>query len=513
MFPEDDLLGVDLVIPDYSALARNGRKVWGVALTHAHEDHVGSLPYLLRAVSAPVYGTPLTIGLAKNKSRASAPFHDVQPRQPVSIGPFEVEWIRVGHSIPDACALAIKTPAGMLVFSGDFKFDQTPIDGRPTDLARFAELGEAGVLALFLDSTNVERPGVTPSERVVGESLQKLFPLVRGRILVTTFASNIHRFQQIFDAAARVDRKVAAAGRSIAENLKIASQLGYVSIPPSMLVSVEEANRLPDDRVLLLTTGSQGEPLSALTRISTGAHKQVKLKAGDTVIFSASPIPGNEAMVARTINFLFKHGAEVIYGPHSGGHVSGHASQEELRMMINLVRPRYVVPVHGEARHLVLNGRLARSVGLPGLEALIGENGTIFEFGPASGRIAGKEDAGNVLVDGLGVGDVGDEVLRDRKHLAHDGVFIALVAVAKETGDIVRPPDLVTRGFVYEHGPHTEKLLEGARDVVGAAVDRCRQRERTDFGAIRTEVREALAKFLFEKTGRRPMVLPLLVEV
>lgn len=510
MFPEEELYGVDLVIPDFGFLRRANRRLLGVFLTHAHEDHVGSLSFLLREFRAPVYGTPLTVGLVRNKVRDGA-LHTVQPRQRVRLGPFEAEWVRVAHSVPDSCSVVVRTPAGTVVVSGDFKFDQTPIDGRPTDVARLAELGEEGVLALLLDSTNVERPGMTPSERVVGERFQQLFAEAPGRVLVTTFASNVHRLQQAFDAAARSHRKVAAVGRSMVEVIRAASELGYLKFGKDAYVSVEEANRVPDRKVLLLVTGSQGEPLSALTRISTGSHRQVRLKKGDTVVFSATPIPGNEAMVARTINHLFRQGAEVVYGPASGAHVSGHACQEELRLMIHLLRPRYVVPVHGEHRHLVLNARLAHSVGVPPDRVLVGENGTVFEFRDGQGKVAGKEDVGNVLVDGLGVGDVGAVVLRDRQHLARDGVLIALVAVDRQTGRLVQGPDVISRGFVYQKG--AEELIEAVREQVRQAVERCRKQGQTEFGAVRSEIRDQVSRFVYERTGRQPMVLPLLVEV
>lgn len=511
MFPEEELYGVDLVIPDFGLLRKGGRRLLAVLLTHAHEDHVGALPFLLRDFPVPVYGTKLTVGLARAKSKQHKQFHTVEPRDRVRIGPFEAEWIRVGHSIPDACSVVVRTPGGTVVFSGDFKFDQTPIDGKAIDVARLAEVGEEGVLALLLDSTNVERPGITPSERVVGEAFAQLFPRVQGRILLTTFASNVHRLQQAFDAAAAAGRKVTAVGRGMVDVIRAATDLGYLRIPKGTYVPVEQANRLPDGKVLILVTGSQGEPLAALTRISTGSHKQVSLKRGDTVIFSASPIPGNEAMVGRTINYLFRHGAEVVYGSDSRVHVSGHASQEELRMMINLLRPRYMVPAHGEYRHLVLNARLAQGMGIPSNRVLVGENGTVFEFRNGQGRVAGSEDIGNVLVDGLGVGDVGAVVLRDRQHLARDGVVIAQVSIERHSGKLVQEPEVISRGFVYER--ESADLLQKAAEQVRNAVARCRKQGQTDFGAVRTEIRDTLAKFLYDRTGRQPMVLPLLVEV
>jgi ribonuclease J len=508
LFPEEELYGVDLVIPDFSVLRRTGRLL-AVLLTHAHEDHIGALPFLLREFQVPVYGTRLTVGLARAKARGRTEWHTVRPRSRIRIGPFEAEWIRMSHSIPDSCSIALRTPVGTIVLSGDFKIDQTPVDGQPPDLQRLAELGAGGVLALFLDSTNVERPGITPSERVVGEVFGELFPRLRGRILLTTFATNVHRIQQAIDAAARVGRKVAAVGRSLGEVIRTATELGYLRIPKGTLVPVEETTSLPDRRVLLLVTGSQGEPLSALTRISAGSHRQVRLRRGDTVIFSASPIPGNETMVARTIDALFRAGAEVIYGPASGAHVSGHASQEELRLVMSLLRPRYLVPVHGEYRHLVLNARLAQSMGIPAERILVGENGTVFQFTRTTGRIAGREEVSNILVDGAG--DIGDAVLRDRQHLARDGIVIALAGIDRATGEIVHGPEIVTRGFVLP--PDSESLVADLRRKVTEVIRRCQQRGQMEVGVVRNEVRDSLVRLLRQRTGAQPMILPLLVEV
>ncbi len=511
MFPEEELLGVDFVIPDYRMLTTGG-KVHGVVLTHGHEDHIGSLPYLLQTVSVPVYGTPLTLGLAQRRVEDTPGTPrmvgvPIQPRHPVRLGPFEVELVHVNHSIPQACAVVVRTPGGTAVFTSDFKFDQTPIDGQPTDFSRLAEIAESGVLVLLMDSTNVERPGYAPSERVLAETFADIFARTRGRILLTTFASNIHRLQQVFTTAARFGRKVTLAGRSMVEAVRIASELGVLSIPRGTLVPLEQIRGLPDRQVAILTTGSQGEPLSALTRMATGQHRAVRIKPGDTVIFSATPIPGNEGMVSRTINHLYRQGAEVIHG--SSVHVSGHACQEELKLMLAILRPRFFVPVHGEYRHLVLNRRLAASVGIPEERSVIAENGSVLTVTPDRIARTGSVDAGSVLVDGLG--GVGPVVLRDRRQLAQDGVLIALVALERQSGDLVMEPDIVSRGFVYMR--ESGELIQGCKARIRETVARCRERGITEWGAVKQAIREALGRYLFEKTHRQPMILPLLVEV
>jgi len=510
-FPEEEELGIDFVVPDYRVLAQLGT-VHGAVLTHGHEDHVGSLPYLLRVTPVPVYGTPLTLGLARRRveetpgtGRLTAV--PVEPRRRVRIGPFEVELVHVNHSIPQACAVVVRTPAGTVVWSGDFKFDQTPIDDRPTDFSRLAEIGEERVLAVLMDSTNVERPGYAPSERLVGQALDEIFARASGRILVTTFASNVHRLQQVFATAARHGRKVAVAGRSMVDTVTIASELGALAIPRGTLVPLEQVRGLRDPQVAILTAGSQGEPLSALTRMATGQHRTVTIKRGDTVIFSATPIPGNEGMVARTIDHLYRQGAEVIHGPSV--HVSGHACQEELKLMLTLLRPRLFIPVHGEYRHLVLNRRLAREVGIPEERSTIAENGQILELSSERVTHRGSVDAGSVLVDGLG--GVGAIVLRDRRQLAQDGILIALVALDRQTGDLVMEPDIVSRGFVYVR--ESGELIDESKRKVREAVTRCRERGVTEWAAIRSAIREALGRFLFDRTRRQPMILPMLVEV
>ncbi len=510
-FPDEEMLGIDLVIPDYRSLASGGT-LHGVVLTHGHEDHVGSLPYLLQTRSAPVYGTPLTLGLARRRveEMPQAPKMTavpVQPRQRVRVGPFEVELVHVNHNIPQSCAVVVRTPNGVVVCTGDFKFDPTSIDGQPADFSRLAEIGEAGVTVLLMDSTNVERPGYAPSERTVGGALDDVFARARGRVLVTTFASNVHRIQQVLETAARHGRKVAIAGRSMVDTVAIASELHALKVPRGTLVPLDQVRHLADRHATILTTGSQGEPLSALSRMATGQHRTLSIKAGDTVIFSASPIPGNEGMVARTINHLYRQGAEVVHG--AGVHASGHACQEELKLMLTLLRPRFFLPVHGEYRHLVLNRRLASSVGVPEERSLLAENGHI--VGVGDGRIArvGAVDAGEVLVDGLG--GVGAIVLRDRRQLARDGMLIALVALDRQSGELLMEPDIVSRGFVYMR--ESGELIDESKRRIKDAVARSRQRGTPDWSAVRTAIREALAKYLFEQTRRQPMILPMLVEV
>jgi ribonuclease J len=512
MFPDEEMPGVDLVIPDFRAISAAG-VVRGIVLTHGHEDHVGALPYLLKTVRAPVYGTPLTLGLARRRVEETQGVPKMrgistQPRRPVRIGPFEVELVHVNHSIPQACAVMVRSPAGTVVFTSDFKFDQTPIDGEPTDFSRLAEIGEAGVLLALMDSTNVERPGYAPSERIVGAALDAIFARTQGRILVTTFASNLHRVQQILATAARHGRKVAVAGRSMVNTVTIATDLGVLKIPKGTLVPLEQVRRLHARQIAILTTGSQGEPLSALTRMAAGTHRTVTIAPGDTVVLSASPIPGNEAMVGRTINQLYRQGAEVIYG--ADVHVSGHACQEELKLMLTFLRPRFFLPVHGEYRHLVLNQHLATTVGIPKERTLVAENGHVIDVSPRGIARTGTIEAGNVLVDGLGVG-IGEVVLRDRRHLAQDGVLIALVALDHQSGELLRDPDIVSRGFV--HMRESGDLIERCRQRVREAVAQARARGTTEWGAVRSVIREMLGRYVFEQTHRQPMILPLLVEL
>jgi ribonuclease J len=516
MFPEEEMLGIDVVIPDITYLLENRDLVRGIVLTHGHEDHIGGLPYVLRQLNVPIYGTKLTLGLLQGKLKENnvlggATLHTVKPRDIVEIGPFKVEFIRVSHSIPDAVAIGIHTPLGVVLHTGDFKLDQTPVDGDVTDFHRFADLGRKGVLVLLSDSTNVERPGYTMSERAVGQTFDEVFHSARNRIIIATFASNVHRLQQAISTAFKYGRKVAIVGRSMVNVVSIASELGYITFPQDMLVELDEINRLPADQVCILTTGSQGEPMSALTRMAMSDHRQVEILPGDTVIISATPIPGNEKLVAKTIDHLFKQGAEVIYEKFSGVHVSGHPSQEELKMMMNLTRPKFFVPVHGEYRHLIKHAKLAVDMGIPEKNVFVAENGQVLEFSRNTGRINGRVTAGKVLVDGLGVGDVGNIVLRDRKQLSQDGILIVVVTMNKEAGTVVAGPDIVSRGFVYVR--ESEALMEDAKEKVKQALAKCQEKGVTEWAAIKSNVRDAISKYLYEKTRRRPMILPIIMEV
>jgi len=516
MFPEEEMLGIDVVIPDITYLLENREFVRGIVLTHGHEDHIGALPYVLRQINVPVYGTKLTLGLLQGKLKEQNMVNDVtlytvKPRDSVHIGPFKVEFFRVSHSIPDAVAIAVHTPLGVVFHTGDFKIDQTPVDGQVTDFQRLAQLGEKGTLVLLSDSTNVERPGYTMSERVVGNAFDDTFRQAKERIIIASFASNVHRLQQAMQTAYRHGRKVAVVGRSMVNVVNIAYELGYLNIPPGILIELDEANRLPRNRVAILTTGSQGEPMSALTRMALSDHRQVEILPGDTIIISATPIPGNEKLVARIVDQLFKHGAQVIYEAFSGIHVSGHPSQEELKLMINLVRPKYFVPVHGEYRMLIRHAELAKDVGVAPENIFVAENGQVLEFTRRKGCMANRVAAGKVLVDGLGVGDVGNIVLRDRKLLSQDGILIIVVTISHETGLVIAGPDIVSRGFVYVR--ESEELLEEAKIKVKCALDKCADRGISEWSSIKSQVREALGKFLYEKTRRRPMILPIIMEI
>ncbi|MGQ9531730.1 MAG: ribonuclease J [Desulfotomaculales bacterium] len=512
MFPEEELLGIDVVIPDIQYLLEQREKVRGIVLTHGHEDHIGALPYILRQLSVPIYGTRLTLGLLSGKLKEyglQADLRVVKPRDVVAIGPFRAEFIRVSHSIPDAVAVAVHTPLGTVLDTGDFKIDHTPVDGEVTDFYRLAQLGEKGVLALLSDSTNVERPGYTMSERVVGQTFDQTFRQARERIIIASFATNIHRLQQAILTAHNHGRRVAVVGRTMVNAVSIACELGYLRIPNGTLAELEEANRLPRDRVVFLTTGSQGEPMSALTRMAMRDHRQVEIVPGDTILISAAPIPGNEKLIARIIDQLFRQGARVIHEPALGIHVSGHASQEELKLMINLVRPRYFIPIHGEYRMLIKHAELAREMGIPPQNVFVVENGQVVEFNRNGARLAGRVPAGRVLVDGLGIGDVGDIVLRDRRQLSQDGILIAVVTINHESGRVVAGPDIVSRGFVYVR--ESEQLMEEAKARVREALEHCQGV--SEWAPIKARVRDVLGKFLFERTGRRPMILPIIMEV
>jgi len=515
-FPEDDLPGIDIVLPDMSYIVERKARLRGILLTHGHEDHIGGMPYLLREAPAPVYGTPLTLGMVEGKigehglqlPAGSRPF---QEGERLRLGRLQIEPFKVTHSIPGAVGFAVHTPVGVLVFTGDFKFDLTPVDNEVTDFQTLTRLGREGVLCLFCDSTNAERPGFTGSERQVGGTIERIVAEAPGRVLVTTFASNVHRLQQLVDVAARLGRRVAVVGRSMENTVQISRRLGYLHIPDGILLETEAIGRTPPAQVMILTTGSQGEPMSALSRMSTGEHRAVELIPGDTVILAATPVPGNEKMVHRTIDNLYRMGANVVYQREAGVHVSGHASREELKLMMTLVRPTWFVPVHGEYRHLVLNAAMAVETGVAADHALIGENGSVFEFSAEGARLAGKVPAGRVLVDGAGVGDVGNVVMRDRRQLAQDGVLVVAVAVNKQTGQVVGGPDLTSRGFVYVR--ESEALMEETRTRVQEAIAARVRNGQTDWGQIRSAVRESAGQILYERTRRRPIILPLLVEV
>ena len=514
-FPEDEMLGIDFVIPDISFLVENQKNVRGLVLTHGHEDHIGAIPYLLQQMQVPIYGTRLTLGILQGKldeHRIQAQTHEVKAGRQISLGKnFKVRFIRMNHSIPDGVALAIETPIGVIIHSGDFKFDQTPVDGKVADYQTLAKYGKKGVLALFCDSTNAHRPGYTPSERVVGRTLDNIFNNTRDRIIMATFASNIHRIQQAFDTAIQYDRKVTVVGRSMINNIRISSELGYLNFPESIYVPPEEIGRYPSHKVLVLSTGSQGEPFSGLTRMAKQSHNCINIAPNDTVILSSTPVPGNEKLVNRVIDGLSHAGATVINQGVADVHVSGHASQEELKLLLNLVRPRYVVPFHGEHRHLTAYTLLAEEVGIPRERVFTLTNGDVLQFGQNSAQIAGKVPAGIVLVDGLGIGDVGNVVLRDRQQLARDGVLVVVVTIDKATRTIKAGPDIITRGFVYVR--ESEDLIARAEEQVHASLAKCLRSEITEWASLKSAAKDVLGSFLYERTKRRPMILPNIMEV
>jgi len=516
MFPEDYMLGIDIVIPDISYLVRNREKVRAFIITHGHEDHTGALPFVLREIDAPIYGTALTLGLIEEKLEEhglarSTVLETVRPRDVVSIGPFDIEFIRVSHSIVDGCGLAIRTPVGTVVHTGDFKMDQTPVDGEVMDYARFSEYGEEGVLLFMSDSTNVEKEGYTLSEREIGANLEEIFRKCEGRIIVAAFSSNIHRVQQVMDAAAKFGRKVVLNGKSMVANSRIAMSLGYLKAAEGLLVDLRDLDTLAHDKVVLLTTGSQGEPMSALTRMAMDNHKQIKVTKGDTVILSSKFIPGHEKAISTMMNHLYRRGADVIYEKVSEVHVSGHASREELKIMLNMVKPRYFMPVHGEYRHLVLHGRLARTVGIPAENIMLAEDGDAIELAAGGITKAGKVEYGRVFVDGKGVGDVGEMVLKDRGHLAEGGMVLAVVAMNSSTGETVYGPEIVTRGLVLED--LSAGLIEGARRVVVEALGGVSMEAKTEQLEVKEEVRRALRRFFNKALERRPVILPVIIEI
>ena len=515
MFPDEQMLGIDLVIPDITYLMENRDKLKAIVLTHGHEDHIGALPYILRQISVPVYGTRLTLGILEGRLEEanvdSSMLHPVMQGDIINVGCFSVGFIRVNHSIPDAVGLSIKTPLGMIVHTGDFKLDYTPIDGKMTDFRRFSDLGNKGVLLMMADSTNAEREGHTLSESTVGAAFDKAFHNAKGRIIVATFSSNVHRIQQIVNTAVHYRRKVAVLGRSMVNVVNISLELGYLKAPDGTLVDIDEIDNYAYEKVVIITTGSQGEPMSALSRMSQSDHRKVMVVPGDTVIISATPIPGNEKMITRTVDNLLKLGANVVYGRENGIHVSGHASQEELKLMHNLVRPKFFIPVHGEYHMLVRHAKLAQTLGMPKENIFIADNGQILEFTKDRGSIAGRVPSGRVLVDGLGVGDVGNIVLRDRRQLSQDGIIIIVVTMDKENGRVVAGPDIVSRGFVYVR--ESEALMDKARYTVRDALLECESQGITEWSTIKSAVREALGRYLFEVTRRRPMILPIIMEV
>lgn len=516
-FPDEDMLGVDLVIPDFTFIENNRDKIRGIVLTHGHEDHIGALPYLLKVINVPIYATRLTLGLVEGKLKehgllGKVQLNVVKPRDTVKMGCMAVEFVRVNHSIPDACAMAIHTPAGIIVQTGDFKVDFTPIEGDVIDLARFGELGGKGVLALLSDSTNAEKSGSTMSERKVGESFELLFKRAdKKRIIIATFASNIHRIQQIMDAAVRYGRKVAVSGRSMVNVVGKALELGYLKVPDGVLIEIDAVSRYPDDKIIIITTGSQGEPMSALYRMAMSDHRKVSLTGNDFIIISATPIPGNEKLVSRVVNELMKQGADVVYESMYEVHVSGHACQDEQKMMMALTKPKFFIPVHGEYKHLKKHAATALGMGIPAERILIGEIGNVIELDGVDMKVTGTVPAGRVLVDGLGVGDVGSIVLRDRKHLAEDGLIVVVTTITRESGEIVAGPDIVSRGFVYVR--EAEAMMNEVKRIARKSIEDCIDSNIREWGNIKNRIKDNVGDYLYSKTKRNPMILPVIQEV
>ncbi|WP_270565723.1 ribonuclease J [Clostridium beijerinckii] len=514
-FPDDDMFGIDIVIPDVSYLIKNSEKIKGIFLTHGHEDHIGALPYVLRQLNVPVYGTKLTLGIVETKLKehgllSSTELVRVKPKDIIKLDSVSVEFIKTNHSIADSVAIAVHTPLGVVLHTGDFKIDYTPIDGEMMDFGRLAELGRKGVLVLMADSTNVERPGYTMTEKVVGETFLRLFSKAKGRLIVATFASNVHRIQQIITAAEAYEKKVAVSGRSMENIVQVAIELGYLTVGKDVLVPVDQISKYPNEKIVVITTGSQGEPMSALARMAASEHRKINVIPGDTVIISATPIPGNEKFVSKVINQLFKKGAQVIYDSQEKIHVSGHACQEELKLMQALVKPKFFVPVHGEYRHLKKHGELAMEVGLSEKNLLIPENGDVIEVARNYIKKNGTVVSGQVFVDGLGVGDVGNIVLRDRKHLSQDGILTIVVTIEKQTGRVVSGPDIISRGFVYVR--ESEGLMDEAREIVKSVLKTCEEKQITDWATLKSKMRDQLREYLYEKTKRKPMILPIIME-
>ena len=515
-FPEDDMLGVDLVIPDITYLEKNKEKIRGLVITHGHEDHIGGIPYLLKQINVPIYATKLTAGLIENKLEEhkllrSTKLKVVNPGQTISLGCMKVEFIRITHSIPDACSLAIHTPVGTVVHTGDFKIDYTPIDGETIDFGRLAALGNKGVLALLSDSTNAERKGYTMSESTVGDVLEKLFINCTKRIVVATFSSNVHRVQQIVNSAVRNKRKIAVCGRSMVNMIETARKLGYIKVPDNVFIDIDSIKSYPDEALVIITTGSQGEPMSALTRMASGEHKKVQITPNDLIIISANPIPGNEKFVSKVVDDLMEIGAEVIYNALEDVHVSGHACQEEQKLMLSLVRPKYFIPVHGEYRQLIAHAETAKKIGVAKENIFITENGRVLELGEHEAKFTGSVPTGKVLVDGLGVGDVGNIVLKDRQKLSQDGLIIIVITMDSRTGMVVAGPDVITRGFVYVR--ESENLMEDVKKVIREEVRALEEQGIRDWTTIKSTLKDNLRDYIFQKTKRNPMILPVIMEL
>ncbi len=515
MFPEEDMLGIDFVIPDFTYILENREKVRGIVLSHGHEDHTGALPFLLRELNVPVYGTPLTLGLVREKLREHNLEHielnSVLPREVVTLGVFEVEFIRVTHSIVDGVGFGIKTPVGIIVHTGDFKLDPTPVDGQLMDFHKFSEYGEKGTILLMSDSTNAEKGGFTFSEKEVRRAFEDIFATAKGRIIIATFASNIHRIQQVIDVAVMFGRKVVLSGKSVIANTQIALDLGYLRLPQNTWMRLDELKNFPDNEVVVITTGSQGEPMSVLSRIATDEHKSIKVKEGDIVILSAKMIPGNEQSIGRIINHLFRRGADVIYEKVSEIHVSGHASKEELKLMLNLVKPKYFMPVHGEFRHKIYHSRLAEKTGIPKSNIFILDDGEVLEISGGTAAKGGEVTSGRIYVDGKGVGDVEDMVLRDRRRLAHDGIVVVLIGIEKLTGSIVSGPDIISRGFVFEDA--SQETITDVKELVANTMRELDSEIIADKSLIQAKIRSVLKKYLRNTMERKPMIMPIIFEV
>ncbi len=515
MFPNADMLGVDIVIPDITYIIENQEKIQGIILTHGHEDHIGALPYVLKQISVPIWGSRLTLGILKHKLEEhklyTTTLNEVEIGERFNIGVFDIETIRVSHSIPDGFGMAIRLPSGTIVHTGDFKFDHTPVDGKVADFAKFATIGKEGVSLLITDCTNAEKSGSVASEVIVGEMFEKVFRKASGKIIVAAFASNINRLQQVLNAASKFGRKVAVVGRSMAQNAEIAEQLGYLEVPSNMKIDVDDITELPPSEVAVMTTGSQGEPLSALTRIAMDEHKKVKIEKGDTVIISATAIPGNEDLVSKTINRLFRRGANVIYDPVERVHVSGHGNREDLKLMLNLTKPKYIIPFHGEPRHVAMYKEMAKEMGYTDDSVFSLEIGDVLEISDESAEVVDSVTAGKVLIDGIGVGDVGDIVLRDRKHLACDGILTIVVCIDRSTGVIAAGPDITSRGFIYMD--EAEDFVEEVRQLVHTEINNLDINETEDLDYVKMEIKSLVARFLYNRTHRRPIVIPMIMEI